>query len=256
MMSRGETPGRVIFRLLPLVVLTLILTGCNSSNQVPVYSAGERTPGSYTVQRGDTLYSIAFRYGLDYRELARLNGIGAPYTIFVNQKLKIRGVPKQAEQDSGPEVKPRRSAPVVATPRNRQSVVTSRKISQAVLKPGDPKWQWPHKGKILARYDGGVNKGVDIQGEPGQRVNAAADGVVVYAAGGLRGYGKLVIVKHNDRYLSAYGHNRAISVKEGDQVKAGQKLAEIGSDGTDAPMLHFEIRRQGKPVDPLQYLPQ
>jgi lipoprotein NlpD len=109
---------------------------------------------------------------------------------------------------------------------------------------------------VLTGYDGGVNKGLDISGKPGDRVNAAAEGVVVYAGGGLRGYGKLVIVKHNNQYLSAYGHNRSINVKEGDSVKRGQKLAEIGATGSQQPILHFEIRKSGKPVNPLGYLPK
>jgi len=260
-MKANDRTQRRLKRFELALFLTIILSGCVSNDQgVPVFNAGQRTPGTYVVQRGDTLYSIAFRYGLDYRELARLNGVNPPYTILVDQKLKIKGVPKAVERDSGPanpsaRTSSNRQKPVV-TPQRRQSAATSSKINQAVLKPGDPDWRWPHKGKVLTGYDGGVNKGLDISGKPGDRVNAAAEGVVVYAGGGLRGYGKLVIVKHNNQYLSAYGHNRSINVKEGDSVKRGQKLAEIGATGSQQPILHFEIRKNGKPVNPLGYLPK
>ena len=119
-------------------------------------------------------------------------------------------------------------------------------------------WAWPANGMLIGKFssNGSLNKGIDIAGELGQPVLAAADGAVVYAGSGLRGYGELVIIKHSDAYVSAYGHNRRLLVREGQQVKVGQHIAEMGSTGADRVKLHFEIRRQGKPVDPLQYLPR
>ena len=234
-----------------IVVLSLALLGlvaCESGGiYVPVIGSGEssaKSKGHYTVQSGDTLYSIAFRYGLDYKKLANANNIAPPYTIFVNQKIRLKG-----------------SLPARSS--SRQKTVaksSSRKPKKQVVRKSQPSklnWQWPIPGEVILAFSttGKVNKGVDIRGSLGESVAAAADGVVVYAGGGLRGYGKLVIVKHNDHFLSAYGHNRAILVKEGEKVKGGQVVAEIGSSGLDQEMLHFEIRRDGKPEDPLLYLP-
>jgi len=209
---------------------------------------GRRGAGTHIVQRGETLYAIAFRYGLDYKGLAAANRIPAPFTIFVNQRIKLT---------------------TTTTPAPRK-VVSSRQKTDAksqarAVKPRAPtksqesnlQWRWPVEGKVINAFSltGKVNKGVDIRGQLGESVSAAADGIVVYAGGGLRGYGKLVIVKHNDKFLSAYGHNRAILVKEGEKVKGGQVVAEIGSSSSNQEMLHFEIRRNGKPEDPLLYLP-
>uniref|UniRef100_UPI0032B300D9 glutamate-cysteine ligase family protein n=1 Tax=Marinobacter nauticus TaxID=2743 RepID=UPI0032B300D9 len=120
------------------------------------------------------------------------------------------------------------------------------------------RWHWPHSGTVIANFSssGKVNKGIDIAGNPGDAVKAAADGSVVYAGNGLLGYGNLIIVNHNEHYLSAYAHNRKILVKEGEGVKAGQVIAELGNTGTDKPKLHFEIRKNGNPVDPSRYLPR
>lgn len=232
--------------VLSLALLTLV--ACESDGvYVPVVGSGEsgsNANGQYTVQSGDTLYSIAFRYGLDYSRLASANNIDPPYTIFVNQKIRLKGAAKKKSS--------RRQKTVAksTTKKPRKQVV--RKSQSSKLN-----WQWPIPGEVILAFSttGRVNKGVDIRGRLGESVAAAADGVVVYAGGGLRGYGKLVIVKHNDHFLSAYGHNRAILVKEGEKVKGGQVVAEIGSSGLDQEMLHFEIRRDGKPEDPLLYLP-
>lgn len=233
------------------VIFSLALLGlvaCGSDGvYVPVFGSGEsggNNRGQYTVQRGDTLYSIAFRYGLDYKKLANANKIAPPYTIFINQKIRLKGAASKKST--------RRQNPVVKK--------TKKKSSKQIVKKSQPSklnWQWPIPGEVILAFSatGRVNKGVDIRGRLGESVAAAADGVVVYAGGGLRGYGKLVIVKHNDHFLSAYGHNRAILVKEGEKVKGGQVVAEIGSSGLNQEMLHFEIRRDGKPEDPLLYLP-
>ena len=224
-----------------LLVLSL-LAGC--VGLPPGYSA----PGLYRVKKGDTLYSIAFRYGLDYKSLARLNGIGPPYVIYVDQMIKLRGTARLPEKDSGPtktEKRQNRPSPVAKTP--------------AIKTPTAPvsAWRWPLKGNIIKPFSlkQPVNKGIDIAGKKGDKVVAAADGAVVYAGGNLRGYGKLVIIKHNDTFLSAYGNNASLLVKEGETVKAGKAIARVGSSSTDVEMLHFEIRVDGKPVDPLRYLP-
>lgn len=232
--------------------------------------APQRQPvrsGQYQVQRGDTLYSIAFRYGWDWKGLAARNGIAPPYLIRVGQIIRFDGQPA-----SRPPVVAR--APVVVTPPGRPTTpIQTRPVQTQPPAPvkttpsvtslpstqrSASGWLWPSNGAVIGRFssNGSLNKGIDIAGELGQPVLAASDGSVVYAGSGLRGYGELVIIKHSDTYVSAYGHNRRLLVQEGQQVKAGQKIAEMGSTGTDRVKLHFEVRRQGKPVDPLQYLPR
>lgn len=241
--------------LLTLLILAA-LAGCGSTHRVPVLTAGELPSSNiYIVQRGDTLYSIAFRYGLDYKALAAANGIGHPYTIYVNQRIRVvADGSRVAVKDSGPPPgapRPAKKPTVTAKPATTPRIVTPR------TSDSDIAWRWPYDGTVVGRFSlsGKVNKGIDIKGKIGEPVRSSADGVVVYAGGGLRGYGKLVIVKHNDSYLSAYGHNEKILVKEGDVVKGGQVVAKIGGARGDTDLLHFEIRRNGKPEDPLRYLP-
>jgi len=264
--------------LLWLISLLLLLQGC-SGGYAPVSerSLGARTearepaPDSYRVKRGDTLYSISFRYGLDYREVARWNGIDSRYFIYPGQiiRLKPGRSARAAASSPAPATRPSASAssssstsarsvasrPSTPPPAARKD--SSRQSSPAASR-GPVSWQWPHKGRIISRFGGGnpANKGIDIAGKAGEPVRAAAAGEVVYAGNGLLGYGNLVILNHNQRYLSAYAHNSRIFVREGDKVKAGEKIAEIGSTGTTRTMLHFEIRRDGNPVDPLRYLPK
>ena len=231
------------------IVISLLLgflVGCASSGSVPVRDIGEsRTAASdvHRVQKGDTLYSIAWRYGLDYKGLAAVNSIKSPYTIFVDQKIVLRGEPKKSVRKKSTQCKKTQPKPCTQSP-------SPPNVPQVV-------WQWPIKGEVIKGFSlsGNLNKGIDIKGGTGARVNAAAAGVVVYAGGNLRGYGKLVIVKHNDRFLSAYGNNQDIRVQEGDRVTSGQMLARVGTSGSDIEMLHFEIRLNGKPENPLQYLP-
>jgi len=231
------------------IVISLLLgflVGCASSGRVPVRDIGEsRTAASdvHRVQKGDTLYSIAWRYGLDYKGLAAVNSIKSPYTIFVDQKIVLRGKPKKSVRKKSTQRKK-------TQPKPRTKSSSPPNVAQVV-------WQWPVKGEVIKEFSlsGNLNKGIDIKGGTGARVNAAAAGVVVYAGGNLRGYGKLVIVKHNDRFLSAYGNNQDIRVQEGDRVTSGQILARVGTSGSDIEMLHFEIRLNGKPENPLQYLP-
>ncbi len=253
-------------------------------------STSLRAPASpfRTVVPGDTLYSIAWEGGRDYRELARWNKIPAPYTIKPGQQLRVtppdagRIQPKPGKPASRPATKsvsgttgkskaalPAASPASPATPKaaHTKSTATNAKPAQHSKANFGKKtagrtnavsggWAWPTDGKLLNRYSEGDAKGLDIAGTRGDPVRAAASGRVVYQGSGLRGYGQLIIVKHNDEFLSAYAHNDRIHVKEGEVVKRGQKIAGMGSTGTDRVKLHFEIRRHGAPVDPLNYLPK
>jgi len=206
----------------------------------------------HIVAKGETLYSIAWQYGYDVRQVARWNRIRAPYTIYPQQKLSLKPTPSTAAIKP---TKPRASKQVRSNKPDTKRAKDSRAGSTYTKKIS---WQWPTKGKIIGKYvarDSG-KKGLDIAGKKGQRIYAAANGVIVYSGNGLRGYGKLIIIKHNDTYFSAYAHNNRLFVKEGKKVNKGQHIADMGSSGAQRVMLHFEVRRNGKPVDPLRYLPR
>jgi lipoprotein NlpD len=267
-------------QLLLTAALCSLLAACASSsgNKAKVVdrndSSAEHSPavtsGQYVVHRGDTLYSIAFRYGWDWKALAAHNNIPAPYTIRPGQAIRFGG-----SSSSEPSVVTKNAppvAPVVVSKANATPQTPAKPAPAAVASTppapvssapsqssgrGVDGWMWPTNGTLIGRFasNGSLNKGIDIAGQLGQPVLAASNGTVVYAGSGLRGYGELVIIKHSDTYVSAYGHNRRLLVREGQQVKVGQNIAEMGSTGTDRVKLHFEIRRQGKPVDPLKYLP-
>jgi lipoprotein NlpD len=248
-------------------------------------SADEQKPGYYIVRRGDTLYSVAWQNGLNFRQLAEMNAIRSPYTIYVGQSLRIApaaGIPPTPLTVPMP-------GPVTATPpravaaaASESGAITSsgQKAQSASSKTPPPipaveqvpdskpeaepalpdvvsRWVWPVKGPLLRGYTPEANgkKGIDIGGKAGQPIVATAAGRVVYAGSGLVGYGRLIIIKHNDSLLSAYGHNSELLVAEGDYVKAGQVIAKMGSSGTSSTRLYFEIRQDGKPVNPLRYLP-
>ncbi len=265
--------------LLSGLVFCALLSACASSppggvkvvdrNQSGAVSQVQRQPvtsGQYQVQRGDTLYSIAFRFGWDWKALAARNGIVPPYLIRVGQIIRFDGQPAYRPPviATAPVVPPasRPSTPPQTRPAQTQPPAPVKTPSSVTPLPPTQRsalgWIWPSSGAVIGRFssNGSLNKGIDIAGELGQPVLAASDGSVVYAGSGLRGYGELVIIKHSDTYVSAYGHNRRLLVQEGQKVKAGHKIAEMGSTGTDRVKLHFEVRRQGKPVDPLQYLPR
>ncbi|MEP0201714.1 MAG: peptidoglycan DD-metalloendopeptidase family protein [Halioglobus sp.] len=234
---------------------------------------------TYTVQRGDTLYSIAFRYGLDFRRVAAANGIRAPYTIFPGQKVllkektpvassparsstsTVKTYPATPPASSGSTASKAKTAPVAkASSAPAAKPVTKTKIkttTTTTASAGGPvrRWQWPTTGRVTRRYSATVHKGIDLAGRRGDPVVAVAAGKVVYSGTGIAGFGELLIVKHNDVYLSAYGHNDRLLVAEGDTVTAGQRIAQKGSSGTDTVKLHFEIRKEGKPIDPLTVLP-
>jgi lipoprotein NlpD len=201
-----------------------------------------KPPSTYTVKKGDTLYSISWRYGLDYKTLAKMNGISSPYRIYVGQKLTFSSVKSAPKKTSN--TKPQTA--------QKTSTSTNEPLSNASLK-----WHWPTKGNVISTYSisAAGRKGIDIAGKKGQSIVAAASGKVVYSGNGLPRYGNLMIIKHNDVYLSAYAHNETLLFKEGDFVKAGQKIATMGQSGSQT-QLHFEIRRNGKPVDPLRFLPK
>ncbi|HTN34571.1 MAG TPA: peptidoglycan DD-metalloendopeptidase family protein [Marinobacter sp.] len=249
-----------------------MLSGCNTS---AIYQDDLYNPpvywGSHVVRPGETLYGIAWRYGRDYRELGNANGIGPPWHLKAGQVLRLdrRGkiVAGQPSQQStrAPVASSGRTHPKapVQTPKSTTRPVVTRSPQKGVPLNNQTQtvaqinWRWPHVGTVIAGYStsGKVNKGIDIAGKAGDGVRAAANGSVVYAGNGLLGYGNLIIVNHNEHYLSAYAHNRKILVQEGENVKAGQVIAELGSSGVERPMLHFEIRKNGNPVDPIQYLP-
>jgi lipoprotein NlpD len=193
-------------------------------------------PDSITVRKGDSLYLLSKRYNVSTRQLASINGLKSPYIIKPGQTLKL-----------------------TATKTYRAPETGSGKTASASLPANSKKlgWQWPVQGKLITTFKSNKTgrKGIDIAGKEGTDIRAAASGKVVYSGNGLISYGNLVIIKHNRTYLSAYAHNRKLLVSEGETIKAGQKIAELGKTGTDSPRLHFEIRKNGKPVNPLKFLP-
>ncbi len=248
-----------------ILLLTLLLLACGSRPLAPVGTLEGASPQTkqstvkrpttspprktnqaasgaiHTVKSGDTLYSISWRYGLDYKKIAAYNGIKSPYTIHVGQRLRL--------SSTKISVKPQQAA----TKQIPKQAVTRVLSSRAAIL-----WRWPTQGKILELYSSKEpgNKGIDIAGKAGQTIVAAATGKVVYGGNGLPRYGNLLIIKHNETYLSAYAHNQILLVKEGQQVVAGQKIALLGKTGTQRNKLHFEIRYNGRPINPLPLLPK
>jgi lipoprotein NlpD len=295
-------------RMISVAFGALVLLSCSHHAPAPVVNLSsfsgiilepetfDSLPEFHVVEPGDTLFSIAWRYGVDYRQLAEMNDIGDNFRIYPGQK--IRFALQQPPVDSG-ELDPQELKLAVrqalglplAESSQQNSNTSEHKVSkhsqqkvyskvsiadsnkkstknarQRLVESGNDKlsaakvgqWHWPVKGKILERFSKELhgNKGLDILAKPGEPVRAAAPGRVVYSGNALKGYGNLVIVKHNDDYLSAYAHNSKIHVQENEIVKAGQVIADIGNSGTDQSKLHFEIRYRGKPVDPIKYLPK
>ncbi len=221
------------------------LTGCtnNSINQhaLPYNRDLHSTVKVYKVKPGDTLYSIGYRSGLGYKKLAKWNSINPPYQIKIGQKIRLYkpALSKQSWLREKASKKPVRK--------------TSSRPNKKSLKL---RWQWPMKGKIIKKFSQSGNKGIDIVASVGKKVRSAAAGKVVYSGNGLKGYGNLLIIKHDHVYLSAYANNRRLLVKEGQKVKRGQLIAEVGKVSGKMTSLHFEIRKNGNPVNPLNYLPK
>ncbi|WP_378235196.1 peptidoglycan DD-metalloendopeptidase family protein [Aquincola agrisoli] len=233
-------------------------------------------PGYYTVKPGDTLIRIGLESGQNWRDIARWNNIDNPNLIEVGQVVRVvppgvdpaavasRGVPPAKVEARPLDAKPA-SAPASAVAPGASAAVASAPASAPVTAAASSNgsngggdevgWAWPARGAVTSSFDESRNKGLSISGKAGDPVLAAADGRVVYAGSGLRGYGNLVIVKHNTTYLTAYAHNQTLLVKEDQAVRRGQKIAEMGSSDTDRVQLHFEIRKQGRPVDPAKLLP-
>lgn len=267
------------------VSLCTYLAGCAGNARAPVEDRNSRpsrtavpsvstSKSPYQVQRGDTLYSIAFRYGLDYRKVAAANRIPAPYTIYPGQKIYLFEAPVPAVAAKTPASGHAAKTTPKPTPRPATTSSTAPPQTQAKPAQSNPttkptaapaqayvgaavyKWRWPTNGVVTRRYSANTHKGVDIDGKRGDTVMAAAPGKVVYSGTGIVGFGELLIIKHNEHYLSAYGHNDRLLVREGQLVKAGQAIARKGSSGTDTVKLHFEIRKEGKPIDPQRLLPK
>jgi len=268
-----------------LVVAGLVLGGCASKtvNHAPVEERGAATakatpvvvdtaavkqlpgfenagkPGYYTVKPGDTLIRIGLDHGQGAKDIARWNALENPNRIEVGQVLRVE--PPVAVAATGVVTRPVTQSSVTPLAAASAPAAALTPATASVSKPaaaaGDDEinWIWPTSGPVLSGFDEVKNKGLDIGGTAGEPVLAAADGRVVYVGAGLRGYGNLIILKHNNTYLTAYAHNQTMLIKEDQSVKKGQKIAEMGSSDTDRVKLHFEVRRQGKPVDPAKYLP-
>lgn len=291
-------------RLSGLVLCLLVLAGCESPGFAPIsdktrpsakvaakpaVAESKAVPeGQYLVQKGDTLYAIAFQNGLDYRDLAFWNNLESPDVIKIGQVLRLTPPDDAAGRASGVETLPMRdtglsrpkpldeSPALVTEPRaqrlpyseaNWAAVAGIRQAAAATVPRAaevpvpaagadEDDWRWPANGKLLGTFGQGGGKGIDIAGERNAPVVAAAPGKVVYSGEGLRGYGKMLIVKHSDEFLTAYAHNQTLLAKEGDWIKGGQKIAEMGDSDSDRVKLHFEVRQYGKPLDPLKYLPE
>jgi lipoprotein NlpD len=295
------------------LMMAVVLAGCASKGQrAPVIERGEAAkkkaateatskkssrdkdwrPEVHIVQKGDTLYSIAFNYGFDYHELAELNGIQDPSVISIGQEIHLfPGRSKTVTPAAPVEAKPieillKEQPKLVKYPYSEAAMAQIDKVQEQtkpaattvakvenIPKPeakpdtatGDSaddgeeaalEWGMPAQGKLIGQFSESANrKGIDIAGKLGQPILASAPGKVVYSGSGLRGYGKLIIIKHNKTYLSAYAHNDKVLVKEGQSVTRGQKIAEMGNTDASEVELHFEVRRFGKPVDPAKYLP-
>ena len=238
--TRGSSPKVSAPAAMPAAEAVKVMPGAENAGKL----------GYYTVQRGDTLTRIALDHGQTWRDLVSWNSLANANLIEVGQVLRV-APPGATVEASGVVVQPIGGTATVATPtKPTPTPPTSPAANDEGLG-----FAWPASGSVIAGFDEAKNKGLDIAGNAGDPVLAAADGQVVYAGAGLRGYGNLIILKHNNTFLTAYAHNQALLVKEDQKVRKGQKIAEMGKTDADRVKLHFEIRRQGKPVDPAKYLP-
>jgi lipoprotein NlpD len=255
------------------VLAVLLQSGCATRlSPAPVVdrSSGRSSepvePGYYRVKRGDTLLRIALDHGQSYRDIAEWNNIADPNLIEVDQVIRVN--PPKTAKASNTKIEVKQEKPAIAkeAPKpidrqpNKEEKLAKQEVVPEKAKTDAPtdlgiRLSWPSKGEVIERFDEGKSKGIGIAGKSGDAVQSAADGKVVYAGNSLRGYGNLVIVKHDNTYLTAYAHNKTLLVKEGDMVKKSQKIAEMGNTDADRVKLHFELRKNGKPVDPIAYLP-
>ncbi len=235
----------------------LLLASCSTNKAAPVVDGWKQTnaeSNSYRVQADDTIYSVAWAFGMDYRALAKLNNLQEPFTLHEGQTLRMSA-------STAPNQEPTQKAVAIAqavepqivpdAPKNTATAAPAKKTIKTTTT-----WLWPTKGSVLHGFSAapGGNKGLDISGTASQPVTATATGKVVYTGASLPGYGNLVIIKHSENELSAYAFNKVIEVKEGQMVKAGQTIARMGNNESGQAVLHFEIRKNGKPIDPMPYL--
>ena len=272
------------FSFILVSIITVAIVGCTVPRPAPVETRTvemERKPieayfkrnknlvdgAFYTVRKGDTLYGIALAFGQNWRDIASWNNLSDPDKIKIGEKLRV--VPK----DTGNAAVsiPLKSAAIETPPGRSTSGESEVALNERALDDdGLPDngidrdeglvtslgWVWPANGQITEQFSDSNSKGISIAGASGEAIFAVSDGKVVYSGNGLRGYGNLVIIKHPDEFITAYAHNKSIFVKEGETVNKGQKIAEMGMSETDSPKLLFEVRKGGKPLDPLLYLPK
>lgn len=225
------------------ICFSALLAACGSSSKAPITSAGgsgaTSSAGTYVVQRGDTLYSIARRHGTTVANLSSLNRITDPSQLEVGQRLSVRGGVAASSSTSTASRAPAASSSQPAAAADAAAIA----------------WGWPVRGNVITQFSS-TTRGIDIAGTIGTPVNSAADGTVSYVGNGLRGLGNLVLVTHSNGFITAYAHNSRITVQTNERVKKGQKIAELGESDTTSPRLHFQVRRNGTPVNPLSYLPK
>lgn len=249
------------------VGFTVAMAGCASKPQINNSSRYAMAPNYYTVRSGDTLSGIAMRYGLDYISIAEMNDIAPPYRIYVNQSLRLKKgssprtvstqVIAQPEQIKRQTIALPTTQPVTPVTQPTTTAPSTNTTVTSVAPNSSLRWIKPNNGPVIQGFNLANNvKGIRYGGNQGDPIYAAADGQVVYAADGLKEYGNLVLIKHIDGYISAYAHNSKMLVKSGDNVTAGQKIAEMGSTGASQVMLEFQIRLDGKPINPINLLPK
>lgn len=270
-------------RLIMIIFASLLASACTnriapapvvnvSSSQTSLKQKINISGNSYRVNAGDTLYSIAFHAKKDFREIARINGITKPFVIFPGQIIQLKETIKKTKSKRiYSNKKPKSTNKLQKNNKTLKKPLDQKKqqeyvekqaslksAQKAKAKTGTLVWQWPTKGQLITRFSNKENgyKGIQIKNKAGTAILAAADGLVVYAGSALRGYGQLIIVQHNDDYLSAYAHNRKLLVKEKQKVSAGQKIAEMGNTDSKTTALRFEVRFKGNSVNPLKYLPR
>jgi lipoprotein NlpD len=273
------------FLYLLFLLQALLLNSCGGNVRAPVETLGQgakkttpvpaaiaetgpkQAPAYCIVNKGDTLYSLAWSYGFDYRDVAVWNAINSPYIIYPGQRIRLSGKVGVASSHSaepapaavltpGPIIIRKKAGIDESIQKDTAPSPPPARVVQQAPPTGDAfTWTWPTHGTIVKADTPVAKNGIDIAGKKGQQIYASAPGEVVYSGSGLLGYGRLIIIKHNDTFLSAYAHNSDMLVKEGDRVKGGQNIALMGETASGKTLLHFEIRKNGQPVDPLKYLP-